>query len=88
MPARTCDQPHRKDLPAVPQACLQYVQLAAKYESKVLFAKHNVSTDPETPRSLGVRAMPMFIIYKGGEVSGVVAGTNIDKVEEEVIKAL
>jgi len=39
-------------------------------------------------KSLGIRAMPMFLVYKGGEISGVVAGTKIDKVEEELLKCL
>jgi len=67
----------------------KYEALAEKYGQQALFTKVNAGSDgAEVAKRLGVRALPMFLIYKGGEVVGVSAGANIDKVEKELINAL
>jgi thioredoxin 1 len=52
------------------------------------FIKVDVDEVPDVAQELGIRAMPTFIIFKGGEKVGEVVGANPPAVKAAIQKAL
>lgn len=63
------------------------VQMSNTYPA-ARFYKMDVDELPDVAQELGVRAMPTFIVFKGGEKIGEVVGANAKAVEAAVVKAL
>lgn len=63
------------------------VELSNKYEN-VAFTKFDVDEVPEIAQELGVRAMPTFVFFKGGEKVDEMVGADPRKLEEMVQKYL
>jgi hypothetical protein len=49
-------------------------ELAREYKGKVRFAKVNVDENQGTAEKFGIRAMPTFLLFKGGQVVGQLVG--------------
>ena len=49
-------------------------ELATEYDGRVKFAKVDVDSNPQTAMSLGVRSIPMLIIFKAGKAVDQVVG--------------
>jgi len=54
------------------------------YKDKVDFYKIDVDEVPEVAQELGVRAMPTFMLFKGGEKVGEVVGANKRALEQAI----
>lgn len=52
------------------------------------FYKLDVDEVPDVAQELGVRAMPTFMVFKGGEKVDEVVGAHIQSVEGAVVKHL
>jgi thioredoxin 1 len=48
--------------------------LALEYKGRLKIAKLNVDDNPDTPRELGIRAIPTLILFHGGEVKTTLVG--------------
>ena len=67
--------------------------MAAKYAGRATFAKIDCTegANKELASKMGIRATPMFLVYKDGEVEAVTAGVAMDKLEaavEATVKAV
>jgi thioredoxin 1 len=49
-------------------------ELAREYKGKVRFAKVNVDENQDTAEKFGIRAMPTFLLFKGGRVIDQLVG--------------
>jgi thioredoxin 1 len=49
-------------------------ELAVEYKGKVRFAKVNVDESQTTAEKFGIRAMPTFLLFKGGRVIDQLVG--------------
>jgi thioredoxin 1 len=49
-------------------------ELARDYQGKVRFAKVNVDENQDTAEKFGIRAMPTFLLFKGGQVIDQLVG--------------
>jgi thioredoxin 1 len=49
-------------------------ELAGEYDGRVRIGKVNISDDQELADEYGVRAIPTFLLFKGGEVVGQMVG--------------
>jgi thioredoxin 1 len=49
-------------------------ELAGEYENRVRIGKVNIDEDQELAAEYGVRAIPTFLLFKGGEVAGQIVG--------------
>lgn len=49
-------------------------ELAAEYDGRVRIGKVNIDEDQQLAADYGVRAIPTFLLFKGGEVSGQIVG--------------
>jgi thioredoxin 1 len=54
------------------------------YKEKVDFYKIDVDEAPDVAQELGVRAMPTFMLFKGGEKVGEVVGANKRALEQAI----
>ena len=54
----------------------------------VYFIKLDVDEVPDVAQELGIRAMPTFIIFKGGEKVGEVVGANPPALKAAIEKAV
>ncbi|KAJ8115553.1 hypothetical protein ONZ43_g4644 [Nemania bipapillata] len=54
----------------------------------VYFAKIDVDDLPELSQELGITAMPTFVAFKGGELSGKVVGANPGAIQKLVVDQL
>lgn len=63
------------------------VALAAAYPL-ARFYKMDVDEVPDVAQELGVRAMPTFLVFKGGKKVGEVVGANAKEVERVVGEGL
>jgi thioredoxin 1 len=52
------------------------------------FIKVDVDEVPDVAQELGIRAMPTFIIFKGGEKVGEIVGANPPALKAAIVKAL
>ncbi|KAI5813319.1 thioredoxin TrxA [Pyronema omphalodes] len=60
------------------------IEALAKEEPDVAFYKVDVDEVPDVAQELGVRAMPTFYFFKGGEKVAEVVGANIKAVTTAV----
>ncbi|KAL9022485.1 MAG: hypothetical protein Q9185_000392 [Variospora sp. 1 TL-2023] len=65
----------------------EIVKLSNTYPA-ARFYKLDVDEVPAVAQELGVRAMPTFVIFKGGEKVGEVVGAHVKAVEGAVVKEL
>ncbi|KAL9594213.1 MAG: hypothetical protein Q9219_007156 [cf. Caloplaca sp. 3 TL-2023] len=65
----------------------EIVKLSNTYPA-ARFYKLDVDEVPDVAQELGVRAMPTFIIFKGGEKVGEVVGAQVKAVESAVVQHL
>lgn len=65
----------------------QIVKLSNTYPA-ARFYKLDVDEVPDVAQELGVRAMPTFVIFKGGEKVGEVVGAQVKPLEAAVVKEL
>jgi len=49
-------------------------ELAGEYDNRVRIGKVNIEEDQELATDYGVRAIPTFLLFKGGEVAGQIVG--------------
>ena len=49
-------------------------ELAGEYDNRVRIGKVNIEEDQELAADYGVRAIPTFLLFKGGEVAGQIVG--------------
>ena len=49
-------------------------ELAGEYDNRVRIGKVNIEEDQELAADYGVRAIPTFLLFKGGEVVGQMVG--------------
>jgi thioredoxin 1 len=49
-------------------------ELAGEYDTRVRIGKVSVEEDQELAAEYGVRAIPTFLLFKGGEVAGQIVG--------------
>jgi thioredoxin 1 len=49
-------------------------ELAGEYDGRVRIGKVNIDEDQQLASDYGVRAIPTFLLFKGGEVSGQIVG--------------
>ncbi|KAL9128498.1 MAG: hypothetical protein Q9217_002824 [Psora testacea] len=63
------------------------VELSNKYYN-ARFYKLDVDELPDVAQELGVRAMPTFLVFKGGEKIAEVVGANDKAVEAAVVQHL
>jgi thioredoxin 1 len=49
-------------------------ELAGEYDNRVRIGKVNIDEDQELAANYGVRAIPTFLLFKGGEVAGQIVG--------------
>ena len=49
-------------------------ELAGEYDNRVRIGKVNIDEDQELAADYGVRAIPTFLLFKGGEVAGQIVG--------------
>ena len=49
-------------------------ELAGEYDNRVRIGKVNIEEDQELAAEYGVRAIPTFLLFKGGEVAGQIVG--------------
>jgi thioredoxin 1 len=49
-------------------------ELAGEYDNRVRIAKVNIDEDQQLAADYGVRAIPTFLLFKGGEVAGQIVG--------------
>lgn len=61
-------------------------ELAKEYEGRVRFAKVNVDENQDTAEKFGIRAMPTFLLFKGGQVIDQLVGAQPKNRINEFIK--
>ena len=49
-------------------------ELAGEYDGRVRIAKVNIDENQELADGYGVRAIPTFLLFKGGQVTGQIVG--------------
>jgi len=49
-------------------------ELAGEYDNRVRIGKVNIDEDQELAADYGVRSIPTFLFFKGGEVTGQIVG--------------
>ncbi len=49
-------------------------ELSKEFEGKAVFAKMDITENPNTPSKFGVVSIPTFLIFKNGEISGELHG--------------
>jgi thioredoxin 1 len=49
-------------------------ELAGEYDGRVRIGKVNIDEDQDLAAGYGVRAIPTFLLFKGGEVAGQIVG--------------
>jgi thioredoxin 1 len=62
--------------------------LSKEYEGKAIVGKLNVDDNPNVPMEYGVRGIPTFLIFKGGELKEKVVGTQTKEALKNRIEAL
>ncbi|KAJ3039072.1 Cytoplasmic thioredoxin isoenzyme 2 [Rhizophlyctis rosea] len=65
----------------------KYEAFAQEFASKATFIKVDVDEVADAAEAAGVRAMPTFQIYKGGQVIAEVVGADANKLRAEIEKA-
>jgi thioredoxin 1 len=61
--------------------------LANTFDGKLKVVKMNIDDHPQTPGSLGIRAIPTLLVFKGGRpVDQIVGAVSKDKLEAMVQK--
>lgn len=63
-------------------------ELSKEYEGRAVIGKLNVDDNPNVPTNYGVRGIPTFLIFKGGELKDKVVGAQTKKVLQDKIEAL
>jgi thioredoxin 1 len=63
-------------------------ELSKEYEGRAVIGKLNVDDNPNVPTNYGVRGIPTFLIFKGGELRDKVVGAQTKKVLQDKIEAL
>lgn len=63
-------------------------ELSHEYEGRVVVGKLNVDDNPNIPTNYGVRGIPTFLIFKGGELKDKVVGAQTKKALQDKIEAL
>ncbi|MFK8016935.1 MAG: thioredoxin TrxA [Gammaproteobacteria bacterium] len=62
-------------------------EVAGEMGDRIKIAKFNIEENPQTPPKYGVRAIPMLILFKGGEIEaqhmGVLSKTQLTQFLEE-----
>ncbi|KAK5085907.1 thioredoxin trx1 [Lithohypha guttulata] len=58
------------------------------YTDKVKFYKIDVDNTPDVAQELGIRAMPTFVLFKGGEKIGEVVGADANTLRKKIDAAL
>ncbi len=61
------------------------VDMSKKYKESARFYKLDIDEVPDIAQELGIRAMPTFLIFKGGEKVGEVVGANQAALEAAVV---
>jgi len=56
-------------------------KLEKEYEEKIIFAKVNVDTSPQTAQKFSIDSIPVVILFKKGELAGTFIGL---RSEEEI----
>lgn len=63
-------------------------ELSKEYEGKAVVGKLNVDDNPNIPSEYGVRGIPTFLIFKGGELKEKVVGAVSKEALKNRIEAL
>lgn len=63
-------------------------ELSKEYEGRAVVGKLNVDDNPNIPTDYGVRGIPTFLIFKGGELKEKVVGTQTKQALKDRIEAL
>ena len=63
-------------------------ELAQKYQGKIKFAQMDVVNNHNTPARFGIRSLPTFMLFKGGDVMKVIVGAYPKNVIEESLEKL
>lgn len=63
-------------------------ELSAEYEGKAVIGKLNVDDNQNVPMNYGVRGIPTFLIFKGGELKEKVVGTLTKQALKDKIESL
>lgn len=63
-------------------------ELAAEFEGRVVVAKCDVDEASQLPTQYGIRNIPTFIFFKGGQMVDRLVGVNPKSVFEEKLNAL
>ncbi len=64
-------------------------QLAGEFKGKVKFGKLNIDDHPGVPQRYDIRSIPTLLVFKAGNVVGMLVGSaNKAKIEEQLRKAL
>lgn len=61
-------------------------KLAEEYEGRVKVLKLNVDENPQTPQLYGVRAIPTFILFSGGQAIDRLVGAQPKSALEDLIR--
>ncbi len=61
-------------------------ELANEYKGKVTFAKIDIDKNQAYASTYGVRSMPTFIMFKGGQQTNLLTGVNPMRIKELVEK--
>ena len=62
--------------------------LAQEYKGKIKFVQMNVAENILTPGRFGIRNIPAFMLFKGGEVVQIIIGARPKSRIEEELKRL
>lgn len=63
-------------------------ELARKYQGKIKFVQMNVVNNRDIPARFGIRSLPTFILFKGGEVVHTLIGSFSRSLVEEELRKL
>lgn len=61
-------------------------ELAAEHTDKITFVKIDTDKNPTLAVNYGIRSMPTFMMFKNGEQTDLLIGTNPNKIREMIYK--
>jgi len=61
-------------------------ELASEYQGKITIAKIDTDKNQNYASTFGVRSMPTFIMFKNGQQTDLLVGTNPNKIRQMIEK--